>query len=133
MFIICHVKCRCRFRRIIDGTPLIFDSQDEGEDHLLARPELIGSWYVRALSVAQMLRAFRRMLRDYRHPQQRGHRLCDLLRNATVDRYVRRNKTSRDYPRKKQESPPGTPTITKANRQQIQHAKQVTARNKQKG
>jgi len=87
----------------------------------------------RRLSVAQMLRAFRRMLRDYRHPQQRGRRLCDLLRNAVVDSYVRKNKTSRDYPRKKQESPPGAPTITNANKQQIQHAKQITALTKQKG
>ena len=84
----------------------------------------------RRLSVAQMLRTFRRMLRDYRHPRQRGHRLCDLLRNAVVDSYVRKNKTSRDYPRKKQESPPGAPTITTATKQQIQHAKQLTTPNK---
>ena len=87
----------------------------------------------RRLSIAQMLRAFRRMLRDYRHPQQRGHRLCDLLRNAVIDSYVRKNKTSRDYPRKKQESPPGAPTITNAKKQQIQRAKQLTASNTQKG
>jgi hypothetical protein len=87
----------------------------------------------RRLSIAQTLRAFRRMLRDYRHPRQCGHRLCDLLRNAVVDSYVRKNKTSRDYPRKKQESPPGAPTITNAKKQQIQHAKQITAPNKQKG
>lgn len=76
------------------------------------------------LSIAQTLRAFRRTMRDYRNPQQRGHRLRARLRNAVVDSYVRKSKTSRDYPRKKQESPPGAPTITNASRQQIQHAKQ---------
>jgi len=77
------------------------------------------------LSIAQTLRSFRRMLRDYRHPRERGCRLRDLLRKAVVDSYDRKNKTSRDYPRKKQEKPPGAPTITNANKQQIQHAKQI--------
>ena len=87
----------------------------------------------RRLSIAQTLRSFRRMLRDYRHPRERGCRLRDLLRNAVVDSYDRKNKTSRDYPRKKQERPPGAPTIINANKQQIQHAKQISPKPPTKG
>lgn len=85
------------------------------------------------LSIAQTLRAFRRILRDYWHPSQRGRRLCDRLRDAVIDSYKRQNKTSRNYPRKKQESPPGAPKITNASKQQVKQAKQLTARNKKKG
>jgi hypothetical protein len=87
----------------------------------------------RRLSVAQMLRAFRRILRDYRHPQERHHHLRDLLRTAIIDPYIRKNKTSREYPRKKQETPPGAPSITNATKQQVQHAKRLAATNKKKG
>ena len=79
------------------------------------------------LSIAQMLRAFRRILRDYRHPRERQQHLCDLLHKAVIDPYTRKNKTSRAYPRKKQEKPPGAPSITNATKQQIQHAKQLAA------
>ena len=61
----------------------------------------------RRLSTAQLLLAFRRMLRDYRHPIERGHNLCDLLGQAVIDDYTRPHKNSRNYPRKKQDSPPG--------------------------
>ncbi len=75
------------------------------------------------VSIAQVLRAFRRMLRDYRHPSQRGQYLSDRLRNAVIDSYHRQNKTSRDFPRKKQESPPGTPQFINASKNQVKHAK----------
>lgn len=68
----------------------------------------------RRLSAAQLLLAFRRMLRDYRHPAERGHSLCDLLGLAVIDPYTRQNKASRNYPRKKRESPPGKPQIVTA-------------------
>src|SRR5579863_8821640 len=74
----------------------------------------------RRLSVAGTLRAFRRMLRDYLHPIERGCRLRDRLRVAVIDDYQRKNKASRDYPRKKQERPPGAPTIVDASRRQLQ-------------
>jgi hypothetical protein len=74
------------------------------------------------LSFAQLLRAFRRTLRDYLHPTDRGERLCERLRVAVIDSYARKNKSSRDYPRKKQEKPPGAPTIRNANRAQSQRA-----------
>lgn len=85
------------------------------------------------LSVAQMLRAFRRMLRDYLHPSERGHRLCDQLRRALIDDYKRQNKTSRDYPRKKQEAPPGPPRILEASAAQIQRAQDLRYEPSKKG
>jgi hypothetical protein len=85
------------------------------------------------LSVAQTLRAFRRVLRDYRHPSQRGRHLGDRIRNAVIDSYQRKNKTSRNYPRKKQESPPGAPRLLKASQHQVKRAKQIAALNRRKG
>jgi len=85
------------------------------------------------LSIAKTLRAFRRMLRDYRHPSERHYHLRDRLREAVIDSYVRKNKTSRDYPRKKKESPPGAPKIQQASKQQIQQAKAVKQSIEQKG
>ena len=79
----------------------------------------------RRLSCARLLEAFRRTLRDYLHPVRRGATLCDLLRRAVIDPYRRKNKTSRAYPRKKNESPPGPPTITRASAQQVATAKQL--------
>jgi hypothetical protein len=79
------------------------------------------------LSIAETLREFRNTLRDYRHPREPAQRLRTQLRRAVTDAYVRQNKASRAYPRKKQESPPGAPKIITANKSQIQHAKQITA------
>jgi hypothetical protein len=75
------------------------------------------------LSFAQLLLAFRRTLRDYLHPTERGQRLCTRLRNAIIDPYKRQNKASRHYPRKKHESAAGTPKILRASQSQIQRAK----------
>jgi hypothetical protein len=85
------------------------------------------------LSIAKTLRAFRRMLRDYRHPSERRCHLRDRLREAVIDSYVRKNKTSRDYPRKKQESPPGAPNFKLATKQQIQQAKATKQALQKKG
>lgn len=74
------------------------------------------------LSFAQLLLAFRRTLRDYLHPTEKGQRLCQRLRQAVIDSYVRKNKSSRNYPRKKQEKPPGAPTILKASPTQVRQA-----------
>jgi hypothetical protein len=76
----------------------------------------------RRLSAAQLLLAFRRMLRDYRHPVERGRSLCELLGEAVIDGYIRQHKSSRNYPRKKRESPPGKPQIVTANKSQRQRA-----------
>jgi hypothetical protein len=77
------------------------------------------------LSVAKMLRAFRRTMKDYRHPAECGWRLRRVLREATIDSYARQNKTSRNYPRKKKETPPGRPVINIATPQQIALAKDL--------
>ena len=52
------------------------------------------------VSEAKMLRVFRRTMKDYRHPVENGWRLRRELREATIDDYVRQNKTSRNYPGK---------------------------------
>ena len=75
------------------------------------------------LSIARVLRAFRRMMRDYRHPAERGNSLRDRLRVACIDPYQRQNKTSRNYPRKKQQSAAGPPQILVASRDQVASAK----------
>jgi len=76
------------------------------------------------LSVACVLRSFRRMLRDYRHPVERRRSLRALLRVAVRDGYARQDKTSRDYPRKKSaDAPAGPPQISPASAAQIRQAK----------
>jgi Transposase DDE domain len=80
---------------------------------------------VRRLSVARMLRAFRHTMRDYLHPTKREKTLRERLRMALIDNYQRKNKASRDYPRKKQEKPPGPPRIVPASAAQIQTAQEL--------
>ncbi len=79
------------------------------------------------LSFAKLLLAFRRTLRDYRHPTEPGERLCERLRHAISDSYVRQNKDSRNFPRKKKERPPGPPKIMQASKAQIQLTYQLAA------
>jgi hypothetical protein len=79
----------------------------------------------RRMSVAGVLRAFRGLLKG---PCVRPHRPTDFhaaLAAAVVDSYRRSNKASRNYPRKKYDSPCGPPVIVKASRQQQQQAKQL--------
>jgi hypothetical protein len=75
------------------------------------------------LSCAKLIQAFRRMLRDYQHPVERNATLRDLLCRALVDTYKRCNKSSRDYPRKKQERPAGKPRLVNATPKQKKAAK----------
>lgn len=75
------------------------------------------------LSIAGVLRAFRRQMRDYLHPAERGSSLSSLLRRAVRDKYARKNKSSRDYPRKTQPDPPaGPPEILNASEHQVRLA-----------
>lgn len=74
------------------------------------------------LSFAKLLRAFRRIMRDSLHPVTKGKTLCDLVNDSLIDTYQRSDKTSRDYPRKKVETPPGKPIIRSATKQQKAHA-----------
>lgn len=85
------------------------------------------------LSTAGVLRVFRRLLRDYLHPLERGQSLPASLRRAVRDAYPRQNKTSRNYPRKKRPDPPaGPPEVLLATRAQIARAHRLQA-NLQKG
>jgi IS4 transposase len=78
------------------------------------------------LSMAGVLRAFRRMLRDYLHPIQRGCSLARLLARAVRDTYQRKNKKSRNYPRQKHPDPPaGSPQIFKATSTQVRRAQKL--------
>ena len=77
------------------------------------------------ISFAGVLRAYRRSLREYKSPPDPGERLTQLIERSLIDKYQRRDKNSRHYPRKKQEQAVGPPTIDMATRTQIQLAKQL--------
>ena len=78
---------------------------------------------LRRLSVAGVLRTFRRLMRDDLHPADPKRSLCQQLREALVDEYVRKNKQSRDYPRKKKHTRTGPPNIVQAAPKQVRQAK----------
>jgi hypothetical protein len=77
------------------------------------------------LSCAAAWREVRNTMNDYLHVTQPGERLRQRLQFAVTDDYVRRDKTSRDYCRKKKEKPAGAPIITKATPAQIKLAKMI--------
>lgn len=72
------------------------------------------------LSVACVLKSYRRMMRDYHHPAQPGQTLSSLLRRSLRDQYTRRSKQSRSYPCKKKYDPPArAPQILTATRDEV--------------
>jgi hypothetical protein len=77
------------------------------------------------ISFAGVWRAYRRAMREYKSPPDRGERIEQLIDLAIIDPYVRKNKASRDYPRKKQEQAAGAPILCNATRAQVQQATQV--------
>jgi hypothetical protein len=77
------------------------------------------------ISFAGVWRAYRRAMREYKSPPDLGERMAQLIDRAIIDPYKRKNKTSRDYPRKKQEQSAGAPIVRKATRAQVQQAMQV--------
>jgi hypothetical protein len=79
----------------------------------------------RRISVAKMLLAYRRLLREYRSLPDPGASLRDLLHKAVIDSYHRVNKSSRDYPRKKQSHAIGAPEIRRATKIQINAAREI--------
>jgi len=79
------------------------------------------------ISFAGVWRAYRRPMREYKSRPDPGERLTELLDRAIIDPYQRKNKTSRDYPRKKQEQAAGPPLIRIASRAQIRQAQEVKA------
>jgi hypothetical protein len=77
------------------------------------------------VSVAGVLQAFRKALREYKSEPDEGESLSELLSVALVDWYDRRDKTSRDYPRKKHEQPIGAPELRRATPTQIRLAQEI--------
>ncbi len=78
------------------------------------------------ISFAAVLRAYREAMRDYRwRPPTRG-RLLARLNVALIDDYQRIDKSSRNYPRKKQETAAGPPIIQLATAIQRRNAKAHT-------
>jgi hypothetical protein len=92
---------------------------------LLGTRELgTGGYEPTRLSPVAAIRAFQRMLREYRvRPTTPEDTLWSQLRLARLDDYQRRAaKTSRAYPRKKHRAPIGIPLITLATDSQIAQA-----------
>ncbi len=79
------------------------------------------------LSVAKVLRAFGQIIDEQRCRPEPGESLNELLTQAIIDPYQRRNKTSRAHPRKKYETPTKPPHIQQATKQQRQRVQQVTS------
>jgi hypothetical protein len=86
----------------------------------------------RKISFAGVLRAYRESMREYRWRPPRGERLVARLDGALIDDYIRRDKTSRDYPRKKQTTAAGQPIILLATRQQRRKANQINEQEKKR-
>lgn len=85
------------------------------------------------LSVARLLQAFGQAIDEHKCRPETGESLTEQILTAVVDPYRRRNKTSRNYPRKKYESQAKPPNIANATRLQRQLAQQVTSRSTKKG
>ena len=84
------------------------------------------------LSVAGVLKALRKPLREYKSPPDEGEDLASMLDLALIDDYIRTDKTSRGYPQKrKKERPPGKPKLINATRSQKTAAKQIKQLNHQ--
>lgn len=78
------------------------------------------------LSFAKLIRAFQRTMRNYLVDQPLS--LCAMLLDALIDEYERGDKTSRDYPRKKNDRHrPSKPIIQQATPQQIARAQELLA------
>jgi hypothetical protein len=80
------------------------------------------------ISFAGVWRAYRRSMREYKSRPDRGERLTELIDRAIIDPYQRKNKSSRDYPRKKQERAAGPPVILTATHAQIRLAQAVKSK-----
>ena len=77
------------------------------------------------VSVAGLLRAYQGAMKAYRSVPAPGESLWEQLSVAVIDGYTRRNKASRDYPRKKREPVIGAPTIRAATKVEIELAQQI--------
>jgi IS4 transposase len=79
----------------------------------------------RRMSVAKILSAYRKSMREYKSCPDPGESLRELVSKAVIDPYTRTNKSSRDYPRKKHGHAIGAPQIQNATKDQIKIARQM--------
>lgn len=100
---------------------------------LYAQKQACGSAGPVRLSVARVLRFFRQSLRESRHGWSGSVPLRELLSSALIDPYVRRDRRSRGYPRKKYEPPAQPPRITTATAQQRECAQELRSLTTSKG
>jgi Transposase DDE domain len=77
------------------------------------------------ISVAGVLLGYRRSLREYKSVPDPGESLIEIVGKAVIDSYKRTNKSSRDYPRKKQERTAGAPKVRNATKAEIKDAKEI--------
>jgi hypothetical protein len=77
------------------------------------------------ISVAKILSAYRKSMREYKSPPDPGESLWQLVSEAVIDPYKRANKSSRDYPRKKHGHAIGAPQIQNATKDQIKTARVI--------
>jgi hypothetical protein len=77
----------------------------------------------RRVSVAGLLKAVRAAMRDGSARPEEGRELFGMLKRARIDQYERGDKSSRDYPRKKREKPPGDPHIRTATQDERRRAR----------
>lgn len=84
------------------------------------------------ISFANVWRAYRRPMREYKSIPDRGESLTEWLDRAILDSYERTDKSSRDYPRKKQEKSAGPPVIQEATQTQVALAKQARLQQNEK-
>jgi hypothetical protein len=85
------------------------------------------------LSVARILRAVGRAIDEFPNRRTGSQSLTAQLLAAIVDSYRRKNKRSRNYPRKKYEPPTKPPRITNATRSQHKLALQLMSPSASKG
>lgn len=83
----------------------------------------------RRLSVARMLRAYRRSMRGDGDGPEAGATLHEQLLQAVIDPYKRSHKASRDYPCQKPIRAIGPPQIRNATRDQIKKARSLRYQN----
>ena len=77
------------------------------------------------LSIAKALRAYRGLMNEYKCVLDSGEDLRSRLKHALSDKYQRKSKASRNYPRKKCDKPPRAPVITLATKAQVELAHKI--------
>ncbi len=89
--------------------------------HILAQTQVPA----KRVSIARVLRAFRQAMREYKSRPDARESLIEQLQIAVIDNYKRGCKTSREYPRKKQETAAGPPKFFYATEKQINLSRQI--------